>query len=195
MTKALRIMAAAIAAAAIAFGTLSLPWDIWFGEPLAVLPDAQTGFVVELLAPMWVVVLPPLVLLLIKVAGAALILMGLAQIVERVDTIGPLSVGPAGSASDPPAGTVPLRRLVRPRVLRIAAVVVFIAWVGQPAFPFLWRLATGGGFMHDTYFVAGMNFLLLPALVGAAFALVTFALAAILDRLDRIGARSTGNTQ
>lgn len=193
--KALRIAAAAIAAAAIQHGVWSLARKIWFGEPLAVLPDPHAGFVVTLLTPFWVVVVLPLVLMLIKMAGAALILLALAEIVERVDTIGSWVVGAAGSTSRPPAGLPPSRRLVRLRVLRIAAVVVFIAWVGQPAFLFLSRLATDGGAFHDTYFVAGTSSLLLPALVGAAFALVTLAFATILDRLDRLGARSDGTTQ
>lgn len=199
MVFLLRMVAALFAIAALAIVGLSLPWRDWLGPgELAVLPEPYTDFEIVIFDHYFITGFWFAVQLLVYGVSAALILMALARITERLDSIWRNQDQPAdgtASASDSPGAATPIwGRLASARTLRVAAVVVVIAWIVFDAVPYSgFRLLTPAvGSQLDpraTYFLA---MLAGSAVLNGALALVVLALAAILDRLDHMGAQRGG---
>lgn len=189
MIRLLRLAAIAAILGGLALVAGSLPWRAWFGQgDLAMLPERQTDFIFD---PLWPVVVPPLVLLLVDAAAAALTLLALAVIVERLESIGRLPLG-AGDSAPPGPPSAPLsmpigNRLASARNLRIVAAAVIVATVAAVLAQFPWWIALWReSVLHDTYFVFNPGSIVGLLVVEGIAALLLFALALILDRLDDI---------
>ena len=190
MIRLLRLAAITVLVGGLAMIAWSLPWRRWLGSrDLALLPERQTDFVFSV---PWALELPPLVLPLVDVGSAALALLALARIAERLESMRQRRIGCAEAVKSAPsrrAGSMPIwNRLASARLLRIAAVAVIAAGIAAVLMPYLWLAIIWwhGTVLHDTYYVieaAGMVALLA---LQAIAALVLVGLARIIDRLDDI---------